>query len=75
MRGLILLVVVVLFLFLAGWLSFSNSGDRATINLEKQEIREDTANIVQEGNELADEAREAIQPDEPSDEAPGPATK
>jgi cytoskeletal protein RodZ len=72
MRALILLVVVILVLALAGWISFSKSPDRSSINLETQQIQQDTdralesgSNLLREAGEAVDRANESTSPSEP----------
>jgi hypothetical protein len=42
----------------AGWLTFSQSADRATIDINKQEIKEDTENLLRKGQEATREAEQ-----------------
>ena len=73
MRALLVLAVILLLLFVVGWITVGDSPDRSTINLEKQEIREDTAGMVEQGNEFLDKAREAVTSDAATlDAAPAP---
>jgi hypothetical protein len=60
MRALILLVVVILALALAGWISFSKSPDRSSINLETQQIQQDTDRALESGSNLLRNAGEAV---------------
>jgi hypothetical protein len=57
MRALILLVIVILALALAGWISFSKSPDRSSINLETQQIQQDTDRALESGSNLLRNAR------------------
>ena len=74
MRGLILLLAVVLLLALVGWISFSAGPDRASINLEKQEIKQDTREILDAGEQAIDQAREEVNHTEPDADSNEPAT-
>lgn len=56
MRALIVIIVVIAALFLIGWLSFSWTGDRASIGVETEAIQEDTGNMVDSARELVDSA-------------------
>jgi hypothetical protein len=63
MRALIILLAIVVLLALVGWISFNNSDGRSSINLETQEIREDTGEMMNKGSELLKEAEEEVAPD------------
>jgi beta-lactam-binding protein with PASTA domain len=54
MKFVIALVVAVVLMAVAGWLTFSDSKDRATINVETQEMKEDTREAVRKGNEFSE---------------------
>ena len=60
MRTLIGLVALVLVLALVGWISFSSDGERMSVNIEKQEIREDTDAMVESGKELVTDINSSI---------------
>jgi hypothetical protein len=60
MRGILILILVVVVLAVVGWISFNRDGDRASINLETQEIREDTQKAIDSGAELLKRAGEKI---------------
>jgi hypothetical protein len=68
MRGLILLAVIVLICVLVGWITFTREPGRATINLETQEIRDDTKEVMNSGAELLQKAGDEID----SDHRPAP---
>jgi hypothetical protein len=61
MRGLIFLVAVIILLALVGWISFSSDPNRSSINLETQEIKQDTQRAVETGKELLDDAKKSVQ--------------
>ncbi|REJ81994.1 MAG: hypothetical protein DWQ34_26915 [Planctomycetota bacterium] len=61
MKGLLVAVIVVLLAALFGWLSFSTSPDRATMNVELQEIQEDTQGLVHATEELAEQTAEGVE--------------
>jgi hypothetical protein len=61
MRALIFLIAVVLLLALAGWISFSKSPGRSSINLETQQIKQDTDRALQSGSNLLNEAGDAAE--------------
>ena len=60
MRVLIILIAVVVLLAFVGWISFSRGPDRSSINVESQEIKEDTQEMLEAGNRAIDRARESI---------------
>jgi len=55
-RFLVIVGMVVLGMTLLGWLSFSQTGERATISIETKEIKEDTGKAMEKGKELTEEA-------------------
>jgi hypothetical protein len=61
MRGLIFLAVVVALLAFAGWITFNSGPDRASINVETNEIRQDTQEIVRSGAKVLDKAKGELQ--------------
>jgi hypothetical protein len=62
MRALLVLIVVIALLAFAGWLTFSSGPGRTSVNLETNEIREDTKEIVRSGAEILDKAGDELQP-------------
>ena len=71
MRALLFLVAVVLILAFAGWISFSKSSDRSSINLETQQIKQDTDRALESGSNLLREAGDAVdRADEPQPSPP-----
>ena len=52
----LIVVVAVAVMGWAGWLTFSQSPDRATINIDKREIKEDSDQLLRKGKELTDVA-------------------
>jgi hypothetical protein len=51
--GVILLGVVILVLAAgAGWLVFSQSDEKATITIDKQEIKKDTHDVIESSKQL-----------------------
>lgn len=61
MRALIIVVALVLIFALVGWISFSKGPDRASVNLETGEIRQDTQHAMQSGAELLQKAGDKMQ--------------
>ena len=79
MRALIFLIAIVLLLALAGWVSFSKSPGRSSINIETQKIEQDTDRAMETGSNLLRKAGDAVdQANEPAPEAvpvsPGPVS-
>jgi hypothetical protein len=73
MRVLLILAAVVLLLALAGWVSFSSGPGRSSINLETDEIRQDTSEVMETGSELLNGAEDAVAPEgDPAQPAPTP---
>jgi hypothetical protein len=51
MRVLILIVAVVLLLALLGWVTFTRGPGQSSINVETQQIRQDTKELLESGSE------------------------
>jgi hypothetical protein len=75
MRVLIFLAIVAALLAFAGWITFSSGPDRATINLETNEIRQDTQEIVRSGAKVLDKAGDELQPDDDEEAAEREASR
>jgi hypothetical protein len=58
MRALLVIVAVVLVLVLIGWISFNNAGDRASVNIETDKIKQDTETVIDAGEDLIDRDRD-----------------
>jgi hypothetical protein len=61
MRALILLAAIVLILALVGWISFSKGPDRASINIESSQIRQDTKQVMESGAEVLHKAGDKVE--------------
>ncbi len=74
MRTFIVALIVLIAMAFAGWISFSNSGDRATITIDTKEIRQDTKQAADKAKEVIEEAsqkgREIIRDAQPRDPQP-----
>jgi hypothetical protein len=70
MRALLILIAVVVLLALIGWITFSNDSGRTSINVETDEIRQDTGEAMQKGSELLNNAQEEVAPEADSEPAP-----
>ena len=68
MRFVIILAAAVLILALVGWVTFSSGPGRSSINLETDEIKQDTQGAMESGAKMLDDAERAIDPDSPSAE-------
>jgi hypothetical protein len=64
MRVLLILVAVLVLLALVGWVTFTNEPGRSSINIETNEIREDTGEVMHKGSELLQDAEQKVTPDE-----------
>ena len=69
MRVLIILAAIVILFALVGWITFGNDADRPSINLETEEIRQDTSEMMNKGSELLKDAEEEVDPN-PDTEPP-----
>jgi hypothetical protein len=74
MRVLIIVVAVLVLFALVGWITFGNDPGRSSINLETEEIREDTAEMMNQGSQLLNDAEAEVSPESESESAtaPGP---
>ena len=60
MRAILILVFVVVILALVGWVTFSRDGDRTSINIETQEIKDDSRKMIESGKSFIEKAEEKI---------------
>jgi hypothetical protein len=72
MRALLFLIIVIAILVFAGWLTFSSGPGRTSVNLETNEIRQDTQEIVRSGAEALGKAGDELKP---SDDAAAPVER
>lgn len=72
MRAIIVVLAIVQVCVLVGWISFSKGPDRSSINLETDEIRQDTKQVMQSGAELLHKAGDKVEAEanRPTDPAP-----
>jgi hypothetical protein len=61
MRAVIVILALVVLCALVGWISFSNDPDRKSINLETDEIRQDTKEVMRSGAELLHKAGDKVE--------------
>jgi hypothetical protein len=70
MRALIFLVAIVLLLALAGWVTFTKEAGRSSINIETEQIEQDTDRALESGSNLLRKAGDAVdQANEPDTQA------
>ncbi len=69
MRVILILVVIVLLLVMAGWLTIGRNGNRTSINIETQKIERDTERAVDRGKEVLHN----VNPLAPKTQPQGPA--
>jgi hypothetical protein len=62
MRVLIIFAALVLLFALIGWITFSNDQGQSSINLETNEIREDTSEMMNKGSDLLKDAEQEVSP-------------
>ena len=83
MRAVLIIILAVLLLGLIGWISFSTGPNRTSINVETNQIRQDTTKAVQSGAELLHKAGNELEkktapPNEsapPAKSGPAPASR
>lgn len=69
MKAILGLIILVLLAVLVGWITFSWTGDRASVNVETDEIERDTEEAVRSGREFIGETEEEIEQAEAEAEA------
>lgn len=62
MRVLVILAAILVLFALVGWITFGNDAGRSSINLETEEIRKDTGEMMNKGSELLKNAEEEVAP-------------
>lgn len=65
----ILAIIVVAGLYFAGWLTYEQSEDRATIEIKTQQIQEAANRAVKKGEAIIDSATQQAAESEPAEEA------
>lgn len=60
MKALLIAVALLVLLFVAGWWSFSLFDGRASVNLETDEIRQDTSEMVEGGRQAVEQIDEKV---------------
>lgn len=64
MRAIIILIVIALLMGLAGWLTLGHEPGKTSINIETQEIKEDTQNAVENTEDLIESGVETLRGNE-----------
>jgi hypothetical protein len=60
MRALLAVAAVLLILALVGWISFSSDDSRSSINLETEEIKQDTREALESSADLLKDAEKSV---------------
>jgi hypothetical protein len=60
MRAFIIMALLLLLLTMIGWVTFSRSGTKSSINLETQQIKNDTQNMVDSGKNMLQGTKTAV---------------
>lgn len=60
MRNLLVIAVVILVLIMAGWLKYSSQEGNPTIQIDTDEVRRDTEEIVDRGKQVVDDVRREV---------------
>lgn len=53
---IILIIVAVVAMAFGGWISFNDSGEKASVTIHKEKIKQDTESAVEQGEKLVNEA-------------------
>jgi hypothetical protein len=60
MRTLIVVALGVLLLAVVGWITFSHDGTKTSINLETNQIKRDTHQMLDSGSKMVRNAKESV---------------
>ena len=77
MRAFLVFVALVLIFAIVGWIKFSKGPDRASINLETGQIRQDTSRAMESGGQLLHKAGDKMESEanhQPVNESASPKT-
>jgi hypothetical protein len=72
-RALILIAIIILLMALVGWVTFGTSPGRSSINLETDQIRQDTREALETGANALHQAEDAVRPDDSANREPEPS--
>ena len=64
MRTLLIIAGLILLMALVGWISFGSGPTRSSINIETQEIKEDTQSALESAEEIIDSGADALSSDD-----------
>ncbi|MFI4847524.1 MAG: hypothetical protein ACIAZJ_00375 [Gimesia chilikensis] len=53
---IILIIVAVVAMAFGGWISFNDSGQKASVTIHKEKIKQDTESAVEQGEKLVNKA-------------------
>ncbi len=53
---IILIIVAVVAMAFGGWISFNDSGEKASVTIHKEKIKQDTESAVEQGEKLVNKA-------------------
>lgn len=69
MRALLVVVLGVLVLAMVGWITFSRDGTKASINLETNQIKQDSREMFDAGSKIVRDAKDSVaEPTKPEPE-------
>jgi hypothetical protein len=54
MRKLLIVIIGIVLMVMAGWITIDRSGDTTSVNFHKDEVKKDTNAAVEQGEELLD---------------------
>lgn len=72
MRALVVVVVILLVLFLIGWLTFGNADGDPSISIDTDKVKQDTEMVVDKAKEAADEIDRRVDVDVDTSPEPAP---
>jgi len=61
-RVLIIVAALLVLFALVGWITFSNDQGQSSINLETDEMRQDTSEMMNRGSDLLKDAEKEVAP-------------
>jgi hypothetical protein len=70
MRAIIILAVIVLLMGLVGWITFSDTPGRSSINIETDKIERDAENAAESTGEMLESGARVLTGDKELDEEP-----
>ncbi len=64
MRNFLIIGMMLIGMFMAGWFTINRQGDRTTIEINRSEIRDDTRKAIQRGREYLDREQQQLSGDD-----------